>query len=120
MACVCNKIVSFEPYAGLDALVALGKYEGGTWSHGSNPDPFTESTEIHHKSGLGIAPVVGFRFYLGGFVSIGAETTFEAALYTYKTAVSELSPDPSILNSQQRYGEALFHPVSWLSVNVLF
>lgn len=110
----------FEPYAGIDAVVAFGKYEGETYVYGDTDVPFWQYTEIRNKRGFGVAPVVGMRFYLGSYASIGAETTFEAMFYNRKTLVSDLNVERSTINMQRNYYETTFHPLSWLSLNVLF
>ena len=109
-----------EPYAGLDAVLSLGKYEGETFTYATNPQEFREYTEVRNKRGFGVAPVAGLRCYLGPFISLGAETTFEAMLYNRQTIVSDLNTERSTINQQRNFYETTFHPVSWLSLNVLF
>ena len=109
-----------EPYAGIDAVAAFGKYEGETFTYGETGSDFWQYTEVRNKRGFGFAPVVGFRFYLGSYASIGAETTFEAMMYNRKTLVSDLNVERTTINMQRNYWETTFHPVSWLSLNVLF
>ena len=109
-----------EPYAGFDAVLALGKYEGETFTYGSNQQDFWEYTEVRNKRGFGFAPVLGVRCYVGSFVSLGAETTFEALLYNRQTIVSNLNTERTTINQQRNFYETTFHPVSWMSLNVLF
>ncbi len=109
-----------EPYAGFDAVLSLGKYEGETFTYGSNQQDFREYTEVRNKRGFGFAPVVGLRCYIGPFISIGAESTFEAMLYNRQTLISDFNTERPTINQQNNYYETTLHPVSWLSLNVLF
>lgn len=110
----------FEPYAGVDMVAAFGKYEGETYTYGQTGSDFWSYTEIRNKRGFGFAPVVGLRFYLGSYASLGVETTFETMLYNRKSLVSNLNTERSTINMQRNYYETTFHPLSWVSLNVLF
>lgn len=109
-----------EPYAGFDAVVAFGKYEGETFGRGTGAMADVDYTEIRRKRGFGLAPVVGLRVYVASFVSIGAETTFEAMMYNRETLISNFTSEGTPINRQHNYYETTFHPVSWLSLNILF
>ncbi len=109
-----------EPYAGLDFAVGLGKYEGETFTYGTNPSDFMEYTDQRKKRGFGFAPVIGMRFYLSSYLSLGAETTFEAMLYNRDVNISNLNTDNSSIRAQRNKWEGVYHPVSWISLNVLF
>lgn len=110
----------FEPFIGLDFAVGLGKYDGKTYTYGINHAEFMEYTDQRTRRGFGFAPVAGLRCYLGPYLSLGAETTFEAMLYNRGTNISDLNLENPSIQSQRNSWEGTYHPVSWLSLNVLF
>jgi|GEM_PF-2171707 len=110
----------FEPFIGLDFAVGMGSYEGRTYTYGLNHSQFMEYTDQRTRRGFGFAPVAGLRCYLGPYISIGAETTFEAMLYNRYNNISDLNLEEPSIRSQRNAWETTYHPVSWLSLNVLF
>ncbi len=109
-----------EPFAGLDFAVGLGSYEGETFTYGTNPSEFMEYTDVRTKRGFGFAPVAGFRVYVSPYLSIGVETTLEAMLYNRDVTISNLDTENSTIRAQRNQWEAIYHPINWLSMNVLF
>lgn len=109
-----------EPYAGIDAAIGLGRYEGETFTYGSNPSEFMEYTDQRSRRGFGFAPVVGLRFYLSPYLSLGAETTLEAMMYNRDVTISNLNTENTSIRGQRNSWETTYHPLSWISLNVLF
>ncbi|MEM7036352.1 MAG: hypothetical protein AAF570_05170 [Bacteroidota bacterium] len=109
---------NLEPYVGIDAVAGFEKYDGETYS--LNSPIYRETTDQRNRRGLGLAPVAGLRLWLGGVLSISAETTVEAMFWGRSTTVSQISPETSVISRSSNYFETTFHPVNWLSLNIMF
>jgi hypothetical protein len=107
-----------EPFVGLDAVFAYGKYKSETWS--SSQSNYREYTDVRERRGFGLGPVAGLRFYLGYAVSISAETSVQSMFFGRSTVLSQISPEPSTTARTTNYFETTFQPLNWLSLNVMF
>ena len=109
-----------EPFLGMDFAVGLGKYDVETFTYGSNPSEFMEYSDVRTKRGFGFAPVAGLRCYLSPYLSLGVETTVEAMMYNRDVSISNLSTENSSIRYQRNAWEAIYQPINWVSLNVLF
>lgn len=107
-----------ELFAGIDAIAAFGTYEGETFSTGSGP--YYETTDNRDKRGFGLGPVAGLRVFLGQTISLSAETGIEAMMYGRRTTISQISPETMTVSRKSNFYETTFHPINWLSLNVMF
>lgn len=107
-----------EPFLAFDVVAAWGTYKGETFSTGSGT--YYETTDIRSRRGLGFAPAAGLRVWLGYAISISAETSLEAMFYGNQTMLSQISPESQTRAFYSNRFASEWHPLNWLSLNVMF
>jgi hypothetical protein len=109
---------ALEPFAGIDVLGSYGTYTGEQFSTSSVD--YRETTDNRIRRGMGFAPVLGLRLWLGYSISVSAETSYEAMFFGHSTRISQISPEATTFTRANNYFQGDWMPLNWLSLNVMF
>ena len=107
-----------EPFIGIDAVGVFGKYDSETWS--TSTTNYQEYTDNRERRGIGLSPIAGLRVYLSYALSISAETSLDMLFLGRTTRISQLSPEANTIARSNNYFDTVYHPLNWLSLNVMF
>lgn len=108
-----------EPYVALDVFASYETAQShitGTGITGQYQDYFNEQ----NRTGVGLSPSIGLRFFFSYSVSLGAETSLNAGLYMNKNTQNRTLPEPEFYIREDNGFDWEWHPVSSLSLNVMF
>lgn len=108
-----------EPYAALDGFVSYDQYSSEVTGNNENGE-YTEFTERRGRTGVGVSPSLGLRFFMSYALSISAETSLNGGLYMNRNTTNAVSPIPDNTTIEDNGFDWEFHPVNWVSLNVMF
>lgn len=109
----------FEPYIAVDAFISYDQYTSDVQGFGISGD-YQEYSIRNNRTGVGVSPSIGLRFFFSYSLSLGAETSLNAGLYMHKTTRNTVSPIPENRTDENNGFGWEYHPVNSLSLNVMF
>lgn len=108
-----------EPYAALDVFISYERAEAKVNGTGIS-GVYQDYLDLRNRTGVGLSPAVGLRFFFSYSLSLGAETSLNAGLFMNKNTKNTSLPAPEYFVREDNGFGWEWHPLSSLSLNVMF